>query len=143
MEAAKTTAKIALDGLLDEVNWQAAPLIADFFRMKPKQGGNYDFLTTVRLLFNNETKDNDWDALWFVKTKILENGWSVEFAIPFKSLRYELPKAGEAVSWGFTASRFAHRTDEQRVFPPTPKAFSPYRMTYAAPWKVWNFPNQP
>ena len=110
MEAAKTTAKIALDGLLDEVNWQAAPLIADFFRMKPKQGGNYDFLTTVRLLFNNETKDNDWDALWFVKTKILENGWSVEFAIPFKSLRYELPKEGEAVSWGFTASRLAHRT---------------------------------
>jgi len=74
VKAAKTTAKTAPDGLLDEVNWQAALLIADFFRMKPKQGGNYDFLTTVRLLFNDETKDNDWDALWFVKTKILENG---------------------------------------------------------------------
>jgi len=199
VKAAKTTAKIALDGSLDEADWQAAPLIADFFRMEPKQGGNYDFPTTVRLLFDeknlyvgvfcqdslgkkgvrvqdfrrdfiygendifyfqldpqnlrrycvsfqttplgtqrdlqvfdDETKDNDWDALWSVKTKILENGWSAEFAIPFKSLRYELPKAGEAVSWGFTASRLARRTYEQTVFPPIPQAFSPYRMTYAA-----------
>jgi len=201
VKAAKTTVKIALDGSLDEADWQAAPLIADFFRMEPKQGGNYDFPTTVRLLFDeknlyvgvfcqdslgkkgvrvqdfrrdfiygendifyfqldpqnlrrycvsfqttplgtqrdlqvfdDETKDNDWDALWSVKTKILESGWSAEFAIPFKSLRYELPKAGEAVSWGFTASRLARRTYEQTVFPPIPQAFSPYRMTYAALW---------
>jgi hypothetical protein len=83
-------------------------------------------------VFDDEFKDNDWDALWSVKTKVLENGWSAEFAIPFKSLRYELPKEGESTSWGFTAARLARRTYEQTVFPPIPQAFSPYRMTYAA-----------
>jgi hypothetical protein len=201
IRAVKTAEKITLDGLLDETDWQRTTPISggDFFRMEPKQGGDFAFKTSVRLLFDEKnlyvgvfcadslgkkgvrvqdfrrdfafgendifffqldpqnlrrycvsfqttplgtqrdmqifddnTYDNDWDALWSVKTKVLANGWSAEFAIPFKSLRYELPKAGEAVSWGFTASRLARRTYEQTVFPPVPQAFSPYRMTYAA-----------
>ncbi|MDX1906160.1 MAG: DUF5916 domain-containing protein [Bacteroidia bacterium] len=83
-------------------------------------------------VFDDDYKDNDWDALWSVKTAQLENGWSAEFAIPFKSLRYELPEEGKPVSWGFTAARLARRDYEQTVFPPIPQAFSPYRMTYAA-----------
>lgn len=83
-------------------------------------------------VFDDDYKDNDWDALWSVRVQLLENGWSAEFAIPFKSLRYEQPKAGETASWGFTAARLARRTYEVSVFPPVPQAFSPYRMTYAA-----------
>ncbi|MBC6995136.1 DUF5916 domain-containing protein [Neolewinella lacunae] len=83
-------------------------------------------------VFNDERRDNDWDALWEVKSKILPNGWSAEFVIPFKSLRYELPPNGEPTSWGFTAARLARREYEQSVFPPIPQSFSPYRMTYAA-----------
>ncbi len=201
IKAIKTTAKITLDGSLNETDWQHTVPISgsDFFRMEPKQGGDFEFKTSVSLLFDEKNlyvgvfcedslgkkgvrvqdfrrdfiygendifyfqldpqnlrrycvsfqttplgtqrdvqvfdddfKDNDWDALWSVKSKMLENGWSAEFAIPFKSLRYELPKAGEAVSWGFTAARLARRTYEQTVFPPIPQAFSPYRMTYAA-----------
>lgn len=201
IRAIKIVEKIALDGSLDEAVWQQTPAISgsDFFRMEPRQGGDFEFKTSVRLLFDDKnlyvgvfcedslgkkgvrvqdfrrdfaygendifffqldpqnlrrycvsfqttplgtqrdmqifddnTYDNDWDALWSVKTKVLENGWSAEFAIPFKSLRYELPKAGEAVSWGFTAARLARRTYEQTVYPPIPQAFSPYRMTYAA-----------
>ncbi len=197
----KTSEKITLDGSLDEADWQRASPVSgsDFFRVEPKQGGNFDFKTSVRILFDEKNlyvgvfcedslgkkgvrvqdfrrdfnfgvndifffqldpqnlrrycvsfqttplgtqrdvqvfdddfKDQDWDALWSVKTEMLENGWSAEFAIPFKSLRYELPKSGEAVSWGFTASRLALRNYEQTVFPPIPQAFSPYRMTYAA-----------
>ena len=67
-----------------------------------------------------------------VKSKILEGGWSAEFAIPFKSLRYELPKDGEPTSWGFTTARLARRDFEQTVFPAIPQSFSPYRMNYAA-----------
>lgn len=199
VKATKATAKITLDGSLDEADWQRAQAVTDFFRMEPKQGGKYDFPTEVKILFDeknlylgvfcedslgkkgvrvqdfrrdfiygendvfyfqldpqnlrrycvsfqttplgtqrdlqvfdDETKDNDWDALWSVKGKVLKNGWSAEFAIPFKSLRYELPKAGEAVSWGFTAARLARRTYEQTVYPSIPQSFSPYRMTYAA-----------
>ncbi len=83
-------------------------------------------------VFNDDRRDNDWDALWEVKSKVLPNGWSAEFAIPFKSLRYELPAGDEVVSWGFTAARLARREYEQSVFPPIPQSFSPYRMTYAA-----------
>ena len=83
-------------------------------------------------VFNDAIRDNDWDALWRVRTEIHADGWSAEFAIPFKTLRYEQPADGEAVSWGFTAARLARRAYEQTVFPPVPQAFSPYRMTYAA-----------
>lgn len=111
-----------------------------FFQLDPQNLRRYcvSFQTTPLgtqrdvQIFDDSVIDNDWDALWSVKTRMLENGWSAEFAIPFKSLRYELPMEGESVSWGFTASRLARRTYEQTVFPPIPQAFSPYRMTYAA-----------
>ncbi len=201
MKAQKATEKIRIDGLLSEPDWQRSDSIAgnDFFRMEPRQGGPFEFSTSVRVLFDDtnlyvgifcadslgkkgvrvqdfrrdftfgendifffqldpqnlrrycvsfqttplgtqrdvqvfddDFKDQDWDALWSVKTKILGNGWSAEFAIPFKSLRYERPQDGEPASWGFTASRLARRTYEQTVFPPIPQSFTPYRMPYAA-----------
>jgi hypothetical protein len=82
--------------------------------------------------FNDEIKDNDWDALWRVKTRMAEYGWYAEFAVPFKSLRYEQPAENQPVVWGFTAARLARRDYEQTVFPAIPQAYSPYRMTYAA-----------
>lgn len=111
-----------------------------FFQLDPQNLRRYcvSFQTTPLgtqrdvQVFDDDFKDNDWDALWSVRVKMLENGWSAEFAIPFKSLRYEQPKNGETASWGFTAARLARRTYEQTVFPPIPQAFSPYRMTYAA-----------
>ncbi len=83
-------------------------------------------------VFDDAIVDSDWDALWTVKTSVAETGWTAEFSIPFKSLRYVLPPKGEEASWGFTASRLARRTYEQTVFPPIPQTFTPYRMTYAA-----------
>ena len=83
-------------------------------------------------IFDDSVIDADWDALWSVRTSIVDSGWTAEFAIPFKSLRYELPESGEQVAWGFTVSRLARRSYEQTVFPAVPQAFSPYRMTYAA-----------
>ncbi|MCC6459429.1 MAG: carbohydrate binding family 9 domain-containing protein [Saprospiraceae bacterium] len=112
-----------------------------FFQLDPQNLRRYcvSFQTTPLgtqrdvQVFDDDYKDQDWDALWSVKTKILEDGWSAEFSIPFKSLRYAPPKAGGApLYWGFTASRLARRRYEQTVFPPIPQAFSPYRMTYAA-----------
>lgn len=83
--------------------------------------------------FNDNNTDNDWNALWTVRTHSVEEGYFVEFAIPFKSLRYELPAtATDSVSWGITFNRLARRDYEQTVFPAIPQSFSPYRMTYAA-----------
>jgi hypothetical protein len=80
--------------------------------------------------FNDDFRDNDWDALWKVRTQITDNGYFAEFEIPFKSLRYD--KSENETSWGITFSRLARRSYEQTVFPAIPQSFSPYRMTYAA-----------
>ncbi|WP_347924269.1 DUF5916 domain-containing protein [Pontimicrobium sp. SW4] len=82
--------------------------------------------------FNDSYTDNDWNALWSVRTQRTSEGYYAEFAIPFKSLRYDEPKEGEPVSWGITFSRLARRDYELTVFPKIPQAFSQYRMTYAA-----------
>lgn len=81
--------------------------------------------------FNDTNRDNDWNALWSVRTLRTDSGYYAEFAIPFKSIRYE-ETADESPSWGITLSRLARREYEQTVFPAIPQSFSPYRMTYAA-----------
>ncbi|MGB0521733.1 MAG: DUF5916 domain-containing protein [Flammeovirgaceae bacterium] len=83
--------------------------------------------------FNGNTFDTGWNTLWRVRTQRLENGYTVEFAIPFKSLRYNLPADGSKfVDWGITLVRYARRDIEVSSFPAIPQSFTPYRMTYAA-----------
>lgn len=83
-------------------------------------------------VFDGTLKDNDWDALWKVRTSITDSGYYSEFAIPFKSLRYENSQNADSLSWGITLARLARREYEQTVFPAIPQSFDPYRMTYAA-----------
>ncbi|MCB9267624.1 MAG: carbohydrate binding family 9 domain-containing protein [Lewinellaceae bacterium] len=199
IRAAQAVDKITIDGKLDERAWQRATPVTDFFRMEPRQGGDYQYHTSVQILFdernlyvgafctdsmgrngirvqdlrrdftwgendifgiqldpqnlrqycvsfqatpygsqrdlqnfNDNNTDNDWNALWAVRTTRTDTGYYAEFAIPFKSLRYELPEKGDSSSWGITFTRLARRDYEQTVFPPIPQSFSPYRMTYAA-----------
>lgn len=93
-------------------------------------------------VFDDNFKDNDWDALWRVRTTVVDSGYFAEFAIPFKTLRYDLSvDSAAAVSWGITFSRLARREYEQSVFPPVPQAFSPYRMSYAAQLRGLKLPS--
>ena len=39
----------------------------------------------------------NWDSVWDVKTERGEYGWSAEFAIPFKTLRYKKDKKQRVV----------------------------------------------
>ncbi|MEM8528209.1 MAG: DUF5916 domain-containing protein [Bacteroidota bacterium] len=82
--------------------------------------------------FNDSNIDNDWNALWSVRTQRTDEGYFAEFAIPFKSIRYDEVENQDSVTWGLTFNRLARRDYEQTVFPTIPQAFSPYRMTYAA-----------
>ncbi|MEN0004804.1 MAG: DUF5916 domain-containing protein [Bacteroidota bacterium] len=91
--------------------------------------------------FNDSNTDNDWNALWSVRTTRTDTGYVAEFAIPFKSIRYELPQNGEPTSWGITFNRLARRDYEQSVFPAIPQSFSPFRMTYAARLEGLELPN--
>jgi hypothetical protein len=83
--------------------------------------------------FDDTNRDSDWDALWRVRTHVTDSGYYAEFAIPFKSLRYD--KQTDSASWGVTFARMARRDYEVTVYPQVPQAYSPYRMTYAAQMK--------
>ncbi len=90
-------------------------------------------------VFNDNFLDNDWNTLWTVRTQRTAEGYYAEFAIPFKSIRYD--NAGNKdVVWGLTLTRLARRNYEQTVFPAIPQSFSPYRMTYAAELKGLKLP---
>ncbi len=82
--------------------------------------------------FNGNSFDTGWNTLWKVRTERLENGYTVEMAIPFKTLRYDLPEEGKPVEWGVTLVRYARRDIEVSSYPAIPQSFTPYRMTYAA-----------
>ncbi|MBX2915808.1 MAG: carbohydrate binding family 9 domain-containing protein [Cyclobacteriaceae bacterium] len=83
--------------------------------------------------FDDTNRDSDWDALWRVRTHVTDSGYYAEFAIPFKSLRYD--KQTDSASWGVTFARMARRDYEVTAYPQIPQAYSPYRMTYAAQMK--------
>jgi hypothetical protein len=58
---------------------------------------------------NSRNINLDWNAIWIVRTKRLPQGWSAEFAIPFKSLSFN-PGQEE---WGFNFSRIIIRKIEE------------------------------
>ena len=58
-------------------------------------------------------EDANWDAIWDSAGRITEEGYIVEFAIPFQQLRF--PNGGEKQIWGFDAIRFYPRSDRVRI----------------------------
>ena len=51
----------------------------------------------------------DWNPVWQVRTGRFEGGWTVEIAIPFKSLRY---RSGTDQTWGIQLRRGIRRKNE-------------------------------
>ena len=61
--------------------------------------------------------DRSWDALFESGGRIVDDGWTAEMAIPFKSLRYPARGEGEH-RWGFQISRTLQTKDETVVWSP-------------------------
>ncbi|MCE5249421.1 carbohydrate binding family 9 domain-containing protein [bacterium] len=53
-----------------------------------------------------KTTNSNWDGVWYASSKVLENGWSTEIVIPFKTLRF--PNDEKQV-WGVNFSRALQR----------------------------------
>lgn len=60
-------------------------------------------------LVANGQLNADWDAIWDVRTTRTDQGWTAEFAIPFKSLSF--PSARTV--WGFNVARHVYRRLEE------------------------------
>jgi hypothetical protein len=54
IHATETKNGINIDGRLNELDWQKATPVSDFFRIEPRQGGNYSSKTEVRILFDKK-----------------------------------------------------------------------------------------
>ena len=77
-------------------------------------GGRSDAQVT-----NERQWNGDWNPIWDVKTGRFEGGWTVEAALPFKSLRY---RPGRTQIWGFNAMRTNRWKNEISFVTPIPNA---------------------
>jgi TolB-like protein len=62
--------------------------------------------------------DDSWDALYSSSGQILEDGFTAEMAIPFKSLRYPARAGDSPHTWGFQIGRWIRWKNEAVVWSP-------------------------
>ena len=78
----------------------------------------------------NEGRDvnPNWDAVWWVDAHRDDEGWTAEFRIPFKTLRFQ---GGDAHEWGINFSRRIRRKNEISYWSPVSRAYTIYRASSA------------
>ena len=99
-----------------------------------RQNG-YVFITNVegaradRQIANEGREINtSWDAIWSVRTHRTADGWTVEMAIPFRALRYDV---AAAPTWGINFSRHIRRKNEVDFWSPVSREFNLARVSLA------------
>lgn len=65
-------------------------------------------------VYNDNTEDPTWDAVWDVATAIDSLGWTAEFRIPFSQIRFN---KDQAKTFGFLAVRDVARTRQRISWP--------------------------
>ncbi|MGE0041083.1 MAG: DUF5916 domain-containing protein [Vicinamibacterales bacterium] len=70
----------------------------------------------------------NWDGAWEVRSRITDTGWSAEFAIPFRTLRFP---SGTNQVWGVNFQRNIRRRNERAYWAPIPRQFNLYRLSLA------------
>ncbi len=68
----------------------------------------------------------NWDAVWWVQARRTSEGWTAEFKIPFKTLRFQ---AGDAHVWGINFARRMRRKNEMSYWSPVTRAYTIYRAS--------------
>ncbi|MBI4886052.1 MAG: carbohydrate binding family 9 domain-containing protein [Acidobacteria bacterium] len=72
--------------------------------------------------------NENWDALWQVRTRITGEGWYAEIAIPFRTLRFT--SAGSQ-TWGVNFQRRIRRRNEDSFWAPLPRIYDLTRVSLA------------
>lgn len=76
-----------------------------------------------------------WDNTWDGKAKIWDGYWTVEFAIPFKTLRF---KEG-STHWGFNCYRFDYQNNERTTWVQIPRNQLVMNLAYTGDL-IWDAP---
>jgi len=100
----------------------------------------------------NQGEDTDWDAVWFSEVHLGDDGWGVEFMIPYSAIRFpgkqeqqwninfikQQARTGEKSTWNpidptgqFFLTQFGTITNIKDIEPPIRLSFSPYVSLYA------------
>ena len=77
---------------------------------------------------DGERRTYDWDAIWHVESKITDEGWQAEFAIPFRTLRF---RDIEEQVWGLNFTRRIRRKNESMHWSPIPRPYRLSKVSYA------------
>ena len=72
--------------------------------------------------------NQNWDGVWQVRTAITDMGWTAEFAIPFRTLRFP---AGREQTWGVNFQRNIRRRNEEAYWAPLPRQYDLFRVSLA------------
>ena len=81
----------------------------------------------------------NWDASWQVESVIGDFGWSAEFAIPFRSLRFS---GRGKQNWGINFQRNIGRTDEVVYWSPLNRQHNIFRVSEAGTLTDVSVPTQ-
>ncbi len=66
-----------------------------------------------------ENYSGEWDNRWYVETQLSPDRWTVEMAIPFKTIRYKVGKT----TWGINFFRNDKKNNRQDVWAQVPRQF--------------------
>jgi hypothetical protein len=84
---------------------------------------------------NGGTVNLDWDIKWRSAVKNYKDRWVAEFAIPFRSIRYN----GGDKEWGINFSRLDLKTNEKSSWAPMPRQFATATLAFTGSL-VWDKP---
>jgi hypothetical protein len=108
--------QIALDTFHDERN-------AYLFSINPA-GAKWD----AQMSNEGRETNQSWDGVWYVRSRITEDGWIAEVAIPFKTLKF--PNA-PVQTWGINFQRTLRHRNEDSLWSPVPRIYSVQRVSLA------------
>ena len=117
---------IATEMRRDSTNsWQGNDLVSFIFDTFYDRRSSFTFTVNPLggrsdgTMVNERQYNSDWNPVWEMKTGRFDGGWTVEAALPFKSLRYQ---PGTAQVWGFNAMRVKRSKNEISTLTRVPPA---------------------
>jgi hypothetical protein len=87
-------------------------------------GAHHDFQSSG----DDTERNNDWEGVWDVRVAIDDAGWTAEFVIPFKTLRFSTAADQE---WGLNLMRRIRRYNEDSHWAPLPRRYRVARSSMA------------
>jgi len=119
--------QIIVNELLKDFNTSDGDVVGVVLDTFYDRRNGYEFATNPRgakwdAQMTNEGREvnANWDGVWSVKTRIIGDGWVVEMAIPFRTLKF---REGNQLVWGINFMRRLRRKNEESYWAPIPRMF--------------------